>query len=269
MDDQSLTVEAALRQRLAGLPSALVALSGGVDSSVVAALCAQVLGERAMAVTGVSPSLDAQELAEIRALCARLGLRHEAVETHELTQPGYVQNAPNRCYFCKTELYGVLGRVAKERGFAIVLDGMTADDLSGHRPGKRAADEHQVLSPLLEVGARKIDVRAIARRLGLTNADRPSSPCLSSRIAYGISVTPERLSKVGRAEAYLKALGFAEVRVRLHDSIARIEVPRAELARALERSAEITAELRRIGFVYVTLDLAGLRSGSLLEAVQS
>jgi pyridinium-3,5-biscarboxylic acid mononucleotide sulfurtransferase len=262
-----LIVENAVRTELRRLPSAIIALSGGVDSSVVAALSAQELGERALAVTGVSASLDQAELEAVRALCKSLGLRHEVATTQELAVPGYVQNAPNRCYFCKTELYSTLARVAKERGIAAILDGTTADDLAGHRPGKRAADEHAVLSPLVTAGATKTHVRAIARRLGLPTAERPSSPCLSSRIAYGVTVTPERLDRVGRAEAYLKTLGFTDVRVRLHDAIARVEVPKAELGRALGQAEAITAELKRLGFVYVTLDLAGLRSGSLLEAL--
>ncbi len=258
-------VEAELRSWLRSVPSALVALSGGVDSSVVAALAVQELGARALAVTGVSPSLATAELLDIQALCARLGLSHLAVETHEMSSPSYVQNAPDRCYHCKSELYDRLGAVARERGLAVVLDGTTADDLHGHRPGKRAADERGVRSPLVEVGAGKAAVRAMARRLGLSNAERPSSPCLSSRIAYGTAVSPERLDRVGRAEAWLKSLGFAEVRVRLHDAIARVEVPRRDLLRAVEHAERITKELRALGFVYVTLDLQGLRSGSLLE----
>jgi uncharacterized protein len=263
-----LDVEAALRRLLRELPSAVIALSGGVDSSVVAALAAEELGARALAVTGVSASLATSERDDIRALCKRLGLAHAEVETNELSVAGYVQNSPDRCYFCKSELYDRLAAVARERDMSVVLDGMTADDLHGHRPGKRAADERGVRSPLVEVGAGKAAVRAIARRLGLSNAERPSSPCLSSRIAYGVAVTPERLGRVGQAEEVLRRLGFPEVRVRLHDKIARLEVPRPALLRAAEHAAEITRELRALGFVYVTLDLAGLRSGSLLEVFQ-
>jgi pyridinium-3,5-biscarboxylic acid mononucleotide sulfurtransferase len=266
-EPRDLEVERHVREQLRRLPCALVALSGGVDSSVVAALAVAELGDRVLAVTGASASLDPSELAAIGDLCKRLGLRHETVQTQELNDPRYVANAPNRCYFCKGELYGTLARLAQEHHLAAVLDGTTAEDLAGHRPGKRAADEHAVVSPLVDARATKADVRAIARRLGLSNAERPSSPCLSSRIAYGITVTPDRLSRVGRAEQALRTLGFAEVRVRLHDTIARIEVPKHDLARALEHAATITRELKALGFVYVTLDLVGLRSGSLLEAV--
>ena len=265
----ALDIEAALRRRIGGLPSALVALSGGVDSSVVAALAAAELGSRAVAATGVSPSLARGELDDIVRFCAARELVHVAVETHELTRPGYVENSPERCYHCKTELFSALTRVRAERGLACILDGTSAEDLEGHRPGRRAGLDSGVISPLAEVGARKEDVRAIARRLGLDNAERPSSPCLSSRIAYGVAVTPERLARVERAEAFLRGLGLREVRVRLHDAIARVEVPKADLARAALHAAEITAELRRLGFVYVTLDLAGLRSGSLLEILRT
>lgn len=260
-------LERRLRARFADLGSAVVALSGGVDSCVVAVLAAQVLGGRALAVTGVSASSAAPEDAEAESLCRAHGIAHLRVPTHELGVEGYVRNAPDRCYFCKGELYGVLSRIARERGFAAVVDGTNADDVRGHRPGQRAAGEHGIVSPLLEVGASKADVRALARLLGLSLADKPSSPCLSSRIAYGVQVTPERLDRVGAAEALLRSLGFTDVRVRLHDTIARVEVPHAELARAVEHADLITRELRRLGFVYVTLDLAGLRSGSLLEAI--
>ncbi len=261
-------VEAALRARLRELASVVVALSGGVDSSVVAALAAQELGGRALAVTGVSASLPAGDLAEIEALCKSLGLAHTTVTTRELESPGYVANSPERCYFCRDELYAALFRVAAAHGFTTVVDGTTADDLHTHRPGRRAASRHGILSPLVEVGAGKTAVRALAHQIGLPNASKAASPCLSSRIAYGVPVTVDRLTRVGRAEAFLHTLGFAELRVRLHDAIARIEVPAAELARAAAQAPAIVAELKRLGFIYVTLDLAGLRSGSLLEMVR-
>ena len=257
---------ARLHEVLGGFEGAVVALSAGVDSSVVAALAAKALGPRLLAVTGVSPSLTGPEIAQIVSLCHRFGIRHRTVPTDELRIEGYVANTPERCYFCKGELYGVLARVAREEGLATILDGTCADDLEGHRPGKRAGDELGVRSPLLEVGARKQDVRALARRLGLPNAERPSSPCLSSRIAYGVPVTEERLRRIAQAERALRERGFAHARVRLHEEIARIEVPKADLARAVEQAETIVTAVKAAGFVYVTLDLAGLRSGSLLEA---
>ncbi|MBI5510054.1 MAG: ATP-dependent sacrificial sulfur transferase LarE [Deltaproteobacteria bacterium] len=256
-----------LRARLRSFDTVVVALSGGVDSTVLAAVAVIELGERALAVTGVSPSLAAVELAAIRRFCAARALAHATVLTREMQNPGYTANSPERCYFCKRELFLAIGELARARGFALILDGTNADELRGHRPGKRAAAELEVVSPFVDIGATKDEIRALARDLGLEVADKPASPCLSSRIAYGVPVTVERLTRVGRAESRLRELGFHELRVRLHDSIARIEVPKHELSRVLEHADRITRELQELGFVYVTLDLAGLRSGSLLEAV--
>jgi uncharacterized protein len=262
-------LEAAVRGLIRAQRSVLVALSGGVDSSVIAALAAEELGPRALAVTGMSASVPGSDLESARALCERLGLRHVEARTDELQVSGYVENSPDRCYWCKNELYDVLARVGSEHQVARILDGTNADDVRGHRPGHRAAREHDVLSPLLEAGAGKTAVRALARRLGLPDADRPASPCLSSRIAYGVAVTGERLRRVGAAEVFLRSLGFTDVRVRLHDAIARVEVPPADIPLAVEHHAAIDAHLRELGFTYVTLDLRGLRSGSLLEIIDA
>ena len=269
----SESLEARLRAELGGLGSVAVALSGGVDSSVVAVVAAEELGSRALAVTGVSASLNASELDLILALCRRHGLAHLAVNTNELTNPDYIANSPERCYFCKCELFSAIRAVAEQRGVKVIVDGTHAEDLRGHRPGKRvaqrvAADELGIRSPLAELGATKEQVRALARSLEIPNAERPSSPCLSSRIAYGVPVTRERLERVGRAENVLRSLGFQSLRVRLDDHTARIEVPRAELDRTVQAADRIVSELKRLGFIYVTVDLEGFRSGSLLEVLR-
>lgn len=245
--------------------SVVVALSGGTDSSVVATYARKVLGDRMLAVTGVSPSLSPQELNEIGTLCRLQSIPHERVTTHELTQQDYIANTPDRCFHCKHELFSKLEEVRTRLGFSIVVDGTHAGDLQGHRPGKRAGDALGVRSPLAELGLNKSDIRRLATHLGLVNAQRPSQPCLSSRIAYGVAVTPERLEKVDRAEAFLKELGFDKVRVRLHNEIARVEVPPSRFAELISHAPKIHAELKAIGFVWVSLDLGGLRSGSLLE----
>lgn len=261
-------LESVLRERIRGYGSALIALSGGVDSAVIAALAAQELGANALAVTGVSASLAQHEASDAAAVCRQFALRHRLVETDELNNPAYRRNDPNRCYHCKDTLYERLRTVAEAERMAVVLDGTHADDVGRHRPGYEAAKTHGVRSPLLDAGADKAAVRDLARRLGLPSANKPATPCLSSRIAYGVTVTPERLQRVEKAETYLRSLGLGNLRVRLHDSIARIEVPEIAMSRVVDHGEEIHTTLRSLGFVYVTLDLGGLRSGSLLEVFQ-
>lgn len=255
-------IEGRLFEELAGMGSVLVALSGGVDSAYLAWAANRMLGDRALAVTGLSPSLATEQRAVVETLVARFGFRHEWIETHEMDREGYVANAPNRCYFCKTELYSLLEGLAAERSIVAVVDGTNVDDLGDHRPGRIAAAEHRVRSPLIDCGVGKAAIRALARRAGLPVWDAPASACLASRIPHGTPVTIGRLSKVERGEAALKGLGFRQVRVRNHDEIARIEIATPELHRALSpaMAAAMAAALKPLGFRYVALDLEGYRS---------
>jgi uncharacterized protein len=253
-----------LRRQLAATGGVLVAFSGGADSTFLLAAAVEALGERAVAATGVSPSLAEAELADARALAAELGARHLCVPTHEGDVPGYLRNGPDRCFFCKDELFGVLGPLARAEGLALAV-GTNTDDLGDHRPGQRAAAEHGVLAPLVAAGFSKADVRAASRRLGLRTADKPAAACLASRVAYGVQVTPARLSRVERAEALLRSFGLAQLRVRDHGDLARVEVPVEALAGLVqpERRARLVAGLRELGYAWVTLDLEGFRSGSM------
>lgn len=244
-----------------------VAFSGGVDSAVVAKAAHLALGEDAVAVTAVSPSLASGELDTARDVAKRIGIRHEVVETSEFERAGYTANAPSRCYFCKTELYEQIERHRDRLRFDIIVNGANLDDRGDHRPGMTAAAEHDVRSPLIEAGCTKGDVRELARHWGLPVWDKPASPCLSSRVAYGVAVTPERVARIDAAERLLRSrFELRELRVRCEaNELARIEVPLAALPRLCESdvATEIAAELKRLGFRYVTLDLEGFRSGSL------
>jgi uncharacterized protein len=254
-----------LHRVLAAEDRVVVAYSGGTDSSLVAAVAARTLGDRALAVTAVSPSLAPGEAAEARRVAKALGVRHRLVRTHEVESPEYLRNDLDRCYHCKTELYDVLARVAEEAGAATVTSGANVDDLGDFRPGLRAAAEHGVRHPLVEVGMSKQDVREAARGLGVPTWDKPASACLSSRIAFGVTISVDMLSKVGRAEKALRDLGFRQCRVRVHGNVARIEVEPTELTRLAEpgvRERAIEA-LKQLGYRYVTLDLEGFRSGSM------
>jgi uncharacterized protein len=257
---------------LTGYGSCAVAFSGGVDSAVVAQAAQLALGDRAVAVTGASDALAAGELEEARELAVRIGIRHVVVATEEFANPDYVANKADRCYHCKTELYSQLGRMRERLGVEVVVNGANADDLRDYRPGLQAANEHAVQSPLAECGVTKSDVRQLAAGWELPVADKPATPCLSSRVAYGLNVTPERLARVDRAEQFLRSLGFHELRVRLHvDDMARIEVPVSEVGRLCDSDVRLSvvAEFERLGFKFVTLDLAGFRSGGFTKLVPS
>jgi uncharacterized protein len=261
--------ERELFTRLAELPSLLVALSGGADSAYLAWAAQHVLAGRSLSVTAISPSFSAYDRTAVEEFIRAFPIRHEFVETHEMDNPAYRANAADRCFFCKDELFSVLDAIARERDFAATAYGVNADDTLDFRPGHRAAKEHRVLAPLLDVGLRKSEIRSLSQRAGLPTWDRPAAACLASRLPYGTEVTPERLSLVERGEATLRELGFRQFRVRLHDKLARVEIARDELPRALasEMAAAIAKQLKAAGFTYVTLDLEGYRQGSLNETL--
>jgi uncharacterized protein len=261
--------EEQLRDLFRALDSVIVAYSGGVDSSYVAYVANEELGPRAVCITGQSASLPSYQNAEIANVVEKFGFHHEIIATDELENPSYSANNADRCYFCKDELYNKLESVARARGIEYIVDGSTVDDLDDYRPGRQAAKQHAVRSPLIEVGLNKSEVRELSRRATLPTWDKPASPCLSSRIAYGTTVTIERLNKVDRGEEILREFGFREFRVRHHDTLVRLEISAAEMERVLRKEVveQLAARFRELGFKYVTLDLQGFRSGSMNEAL--
>lgn len=259
-----------LRALFAEMDRALIAYSGGIDSTLVAKVAYDVLGDRVLAVTAESPSLLPEDLEEARIQAALMGVRHEVVQTHEMENPNYTANPVNRCYFCKSELHDTLKPLALERGYPYVVDGVNADDLSDYRPGIQAAKERGARSPLAEVGISKLEVREISKLLGLPWWDKPAQPCLSSRFPYGEEITITKLQRVGRAERYLRSLGLKTLRVRSDGDTARIEIPPEQIQEFVLTTdlPLLVATLQSYGFVYVTLDLEGFRSGKLNQVLQ-
>lgn len=259
----------ALKALFAGIDRALVAYSGGIDSTLVAKVAYDVMGDRMLAVTADSPSLMPEDLEDAKVQAAEIGMRHEIVATHEMDNPNYTSNPANRCYFCKSELHDTLKPIALERGYPYVVDGVNADDLTDYRPGIQAAKERGVRSPLAEVGITKLEVREISRSLGLPWWDKPSQPCLSSRFPYGESISPEKLHRVARCERYLRQLGLRNLRVRSAGDTARIELPPEAIKTFVQTTdlPTLVAAFQEYGFTYVTLDLEGYRSGKLNQVL--
>ena len=258
-----------LKEILAGMGSVLVAYSGGTDSSLVLKVAHDVLGDKVVAITAVSASLPASERVEAGQIASLIGAKHILVESAETMDPAYLENTPNRCFFCKKETYGKLTAYAGQHGFQTIVDGTNADDTGDYRPGRKAAKEFHVRSPLLEAGFTKAEIRSQSKELGLPNWDKPAAACLSSRIPYGTTITLEALSQVERAEALLHGLGLRQLRVRHHGAVARIEAEPQDFPRLLEHRDEVVTTLKAIGYTFVALDLAGFHSGSMNAGIQS
>lgn len=257
-----------LRNLFVEMEQALIAYSGGVDSTLAAKIAHDVLGDRAIAVTAVSASLLPEELEDAQIQAAQIGIRHQVVQTNEMDNPNYTANPVNRCYFCKSELHDTLKPLATQLGYEYVVDGVNADDLRDYRPGIQAAKERGVRSPLAELGVTKAEVRQMSQHLGLSWWDKPAQPCLSSRFPYGEEITVGKLQRVGRAEIYLRRLGWQNLRVRSDGDTARIELPPAQIKEFITTDLQaIVSAFQSYGFVYVTLDLEGYRSGKLNQVL--
>src|SRR5579862_92453 len=267
----ALEKQRSLLASLRALDSLLIALSGGADSGYLAWAAHSTLGERALSITALSSSFSQHDREQATDFVRSVGLQHEFIETHEFDNPAYVANSADRCYYCKDELFDRMESLARERGFSAIAYGINADDTHDFRPGHRAAHEHRILAPLLDAKLSKAEIRMLSQRAGLSTWDRPASACLSSRIPYGVAVTPELLAKIERAEATLRELDFRQFRVRAHGELARIELAPDELSRGLqsEMAEKIARGVKAAGFTFVTMDLEGYRQGSLNSLLKS
>ena len=256
-----------LKQIIGRFTSAVVAFSGGVDSTFLARVAREVLGDRVLLVTATSATYPESELDEAKKLAARIGATHRIIVSEEIDIPGFSDNPPDRCYYCKRELFMKIRGIAECEGYQAVFDGSNADDLSDFRPGRRALSELGVISPLVEAGLTKKEIRALSAEMGLPTASKGSFACLASRFPYGDSITKEKLARVDRAEQTLRAMGFNQFRVRSHGDLARIEIEPADLDNAWQRRADISVACKKAGFVFVSLDLEGYRTGAMNEAL--